>query len=159
MLDGTTITTTCKGSEETSSITQAQDSITIKCKDFKIEADTITCKSDGKTSHESGDDFSVNSSAAMELKASDKITATASSDMALKGSTVDIKGSTGDVTISGMNVDASATSKTSISGGQVEISGDMKAELSGGWSMSKEPDHCGWIRHEHPSAAASLKIG
>ena len=71
VLDGTSITTTCKGNEQTSTITQKQDSIKIVCKDFTIEAETITCKSTKATSHKSEDVFGIESTKAMTIKSSD----------------------------------------------------------------------------------------
>ena len=59
IMDGTAITTKVKGPSETSTITQNQDSIAIKCKDFSVDADTITCNSKQDSSHKSGDDFQI----------------------------------------------------------------------------------------------------
>ncbi|MBU2451942.1 MAG: hypothetical protein KJ668_01355, partial [Proteobacteria bacterium] len=69
VLDGNSITTTNAGADETSVITQTSDSITIQCKDFLLDAETITCQSSGDTVHKSDNNFKAKSSAAMELSA------------------------------------------------------------------------------------------
>ncbi len=61
VMDGTTITTTVNGPDETSTITQKQDSIALKCKTFTLDAETITCKSTKDTLHESGQNFDIKS--------------------------------------------------------------------------------------------------
>ena len=46
VMDGTSITITVKGSEETSTYVQKQDSVIITCKDFTVDATgTLTLKS------------------------------------------------------------------------------------------------------------------
>lgn len=146
VMDGTAITTTCKGSDNTSTITQDQSSITIKCKEFTVDAETILCKSEKETTHESGKDYSLTSSAAlsmessddltasagakMELSSSDKLTASAGAKMELSGSSgIDVSSSTGDVELSGSNVKAAASIKASMEGVQVEFAGSGTAKL------------------------------
>ncbi len=129
--DGKVITTTCKGSSETSTITQKPESITIKCKDFLVDAETITCNSSkdtkldskAKTDISSSQDFTVNSGATAKV--------TATSEMILTGSKVDIKGKTGDVSVDGMNVKLNATSDVTVEGLNVGVKGKVKTDMEG----------------------------
>ena len=70
VMDGTSITTTVEGPEETSMITQEQNSIAINCKTFTLDAETITCTSTKETTHESGMDFKIDSKANLKVSAS-----------------------------------------------------------------------------------------
>ena len=79
--DGTAITLTCKGQQDTSTITQTSDSITVACKNFTVNAESITCKSTKDTQHQAQGTFtmdstgkaSFSSSADMDVKASSKL--------------------------------------------------------------------------------------
>lgn len=108
VMDGTSITTTVAGSSETSTITQRQDSIAIACKNFKLEADTISCKSTQATSHESGMDFEIKSGKDLNVSAT------------AKGA------------YSAMNTTMESTAKTEIKGNMLDMNGTLSAELKGG---------------------------
>ncbi|MBL0732354.1 MAG: hypothetical protein JJW03_05835 [Desulfosarcina sp.] len=69
VMDGTSITSTVKGKSETSTITQKQDGIAVKCKTFTLDAETITCESEKKTLHKSGEDFDINSGKNLNISA------------------------------------------------------------------------------------------
>ena len=88
VLDGESITITSKGEKETSTITQKPDSIAIKCKDFTLESETITCKSSKDTLHQSEQKFDVQSTKDMTLKSSAKYTADATGDVSVSGKKV-----------------------------------------------------------------------
>jgi len=88
VLDGESITLTSKGEKETSTITQKPDSITIKCKDFTLESETITCKSTKDTLHKSEQKFDLQSTKDMTLKSSAKYTADATGDVSVSGKKV-----------------------------------------------------------------------
>lgn len=115
VMDGTAITTTVKGSDETSTITQIQDSVAIKCKTFTLDAETITTTSTKQTRHKSGEKIEIlcdkdiqvsataeakykakktliESTAAAEVKAPNlKLTGEAVTEV--KGALINIKGS------------------------------------------------------------------
>jgi hypothetical protein len=132
VLDGSTITTTCEG-DETSVITQTPDSITIKCKDFILDADTINCKSAGSTVHKSGDTFEATSSKAMALNAGTDLAADAGTGMKLTaGKDIEAATSSGDVKISGMNTSMEAKIKAGIDSKTLELKGSIKAKMEGG---------------------------
>ena len=107
VMDGTSITTTVKGSKEPSTITQKQDSIAMVCKTFTLDADTITCRSKEKTLHESGQDFDITSGKNLNVSAK------SSAEYKAKDTTIE------------------STSKTEIKGGTLVLSGTASAELKG----------------------------
>ena len=107
VMDGTSITTTVKGAQATSTITQKQDSIAIDCKTFTLNAESITCKSTGKTSHESGQDFDVKSSNNLNVSATNAAKYTA------------------------LNTTLESTAETKVNGATLKFSGTASAELKG----------------------------
>ncbi len=132
VLDGTTITTTNAGADETSVITQATDSITIKCKDFLLDADTITCKSTGAAVHESKDTFKIKSSKDMSFNSGADLKADATSDMKLSAKEIDASTTSGDVKISGTNVNVTAKMKAGIDSKNLDLKGSISAKVDGG---------------------------
>lgn len=103
-MDGKQIETVVKG-DNTSKITQTKDGITIDCKSFTLNAETIKCVSSKATDHESGQDFTVNSKKNLNLSAQ--------SDTKLKAA----------------NVTADATSAAKVNGMTVTVSGSTSAEM------------------------------
>ncbi len=132
VFDGKTIITTNAGSDETSVITQATDSITIKCKDFLLDADTITCKSTGSAVHDSKDTFKITSSKDMTLDSHADLKADAKSDMKLSASAINASSSSGDVKISGTNVNITAKIKAGIESKKLDLKGNISAKMGGG---------------------------
>jgi hypothetical protein len=115
-MDGTTLTMTVAGKDNTSTFTQKADSIAIKCKDFSVEADnTITCTSRKATLHKSEDALTLQSTKDMTFSSSAKLTQSASSDVAL----------------SGANLTATAQSAAKIKGMTAEVAGDQSLALKG----------------------------
>jgi hypothetical protein len=86
VLNEQSITTTSKGSSETSTIVQDPESISLTCKTFKLEADTISCHAKETTSHISGGDITISSDANLD--------ASAVSDMSLSANNVNVSGTT-----------------------------------------------------------------
>lgn len=122
-MDGAAVTLKVADGTNTSTITQKADSVVIACKDFQVNAETITCASTGATAHSSDDAFTVTSKADMKLSSQAKLTGEA----------------TGDLQISGMNVKASATSAASMDGATATVEAkqgltlksNLTADLSG----------------------------
>jgi hypothetical protein len=115
-MDGTTLTLTVAGEQETSTFTQKADSIAIKCKDFSIEAsNTITCTSTKATKHQSDDTLTLQSAKDMTLTSSAKLVQSADSD----------------VTLAGANIKATAQSAASLKGLTAEVTGDTSLTLKG----------------------------
>jgi len=107
VMDGTNITTSVKGSDATSTIKQKQDGVTIDCKTFTINAETIICKSTGETRHESGQDFTI--------KSTNNVNVSATNAAQYKA----------------MNTTMESTSESKLSGITLKLSGTASAELKG----------------------------
>ncbi len=132
VFDGKTITTTNAGADETSTITQTPDSITIKCKDFLLDADTITCKSKGTSVHESKDTFKITSSKDMTFDSGANLKVNAKSDMKLSAQSIDASASPSDVKISGTNVKVTAKMNAGIDSKNLDMNGSIGAKMNGG---------------------------
>jgi hypothetical protein len=117
VMDGTSITITVKGSSETSTIVQKQDSIAITCKDFSVDATgTLSLKSQKASSWASQDVLTLESTKDMTFTSSAKLTQSATSDAKLS---------------SNANVAVEATSKLDMKGMQTSLvasAGDNKLE-------------------------------
>lgn len=59
--NGTSIVHTCQGESDTSTITQTCDSITVKCKNYTVDAETINCTSSLNTRHQAKGTFTASS--------------------------------------------------------------------------------------------------
>jgi hypothetical protein len=103
-MDGKKIETIVKG-DNTSTITQTKDGITIDCKSFTLNAETVKCVSSKTTSHESSEDFTITSKKNLNLSAQ--------SDAALQGA----------------NVTADAKSAAKVNGMTLALSGKTSAEM------------------------------
>lgn len=115
-IDGKAITLEVKSDSDTSTVVQKPDSVTITCKAFTVEADTVTLKSKKASEWKSEDTLKLESSKDMSLTSSAKLTQKASSDIALT---------------SDANVQVKATSKLAVEGQQAQFeakSGDLKLE-------------------------------
>lgn len=130
VMNGTSITTTCQGQQNTSTITQLQDSITIKCKDFSLQAETITCKSTKDTLHQSDQKVDIQSTQDMTLKSGANLTAQATSQATVKGQNLTASADSA-AKVSGMTLALSGTQKAEMSGAQLSLSGTTQAEMSG----------------------------
>lgn len=105
VMDGTKITTTVKGANETSTITQQQDGVQIDCKAFTLNAETIKCVSTKETLHESGQDFNIKGKSNVNVSA------------------------TSNAKYSAMNSTMESTSETKVNGMTLKFSGTASAEL------------------------------
>ncbi|HOC58949.1 MAG TPA: hypothetical protein PKN70_03305 [Smithellaceae bacterium] len=130
-MDGKMIETVVKG-DSTSKITQTKDGITIDCKSFAVNAETIKCVSSKTTDHESSQDFTVNSKKNLNLSAKSdavvkgiNITNEASSALKVKGMTVAVSGSSSaEVKAASVKVDAQGTLDLN-SSGMTNLTGSM----------------------------------
>jgi len=130
VMDGTSMIFTCKGEEETSTITQTEDKIEIKCKDFAVEATTVTVKSVEDSLYQSDKKLDIKSAEDMTQSSDAKVTASAGGDFDISGAKL-IGSASGDVELSGMNVKIDATQKLAMSGMPVEVDSTTKVKLSG----------------------------
>ena len=130
VLDGESITLTNKGKDDVSSITQKPDSIAIKCKNFTLESETITCKSTKDTLHKSGQKFDIQSTKNMALNSKAKYSAEATGDVSVSGKKITVS-ALDKVEISGTSAAMSSKTKTEIKGTTLDLSGSAKAEMKG----------------------------
>ena len=143
VMDGKLITTTVKGSDadNTSTITQAKDSIAIKCKAFSIEAETIKCHSKKETEHKSDDKVTIESTKAMALTSSDKLDAKATADASFEGANlkitadtgkIEVTASAGDIKLTSLNIKGAASVEADLTAGPSSLKlGAASAELAG----------------------------
>jgi len=106
VMDGKKIETTVHG-DKTSVITQDQDGITIDCKAFTLNAETINCSSSKTMDLESGEGLTI------------------------AGRDLDISAQNG-ADISAVKVNVVGDSSTQIKGLKLVLSGETAAELKGG---------------------------
>jgi hypothetical protein len=133
VLNGESITLTSKGEKETSSITQKPDSVEIKCKDFTLESETITCKSTKDTLHKSEQKFDVQSTKDMTLTSDAKYSAKATGDVSVSGKKVAVSAS-GKAEFSGGSASISSTGNTEVAAGStgtLSLTGGLKTEMGG----------------------------
>lgn len=132
VMDGTSITITVKGDQETSTYVQKQDSVTITCKDFTVDATgTLTLKSQKESSWASQDILKLESTKDMTFTSSAKLTQSATQDAKLSSNAkvaveaaqaLDLKGLQTSLTASG--------GENKIEGLTLKMSGKTQAELS-----------------------------
>ena len=130
VLDGEAITITCKGDDETSTITQKPESIEIKCKEFTLDATKITCKSKEDSTYESKGTMDIKSTKDMTLNSSAKLTGSATSNAELSGANVTVSADS-NAELKGMNTTIDGTTKTEVKGLELKLSGTTKAEMDG----------------------------
>jgi hypothetical protein len=132
VMDGTSITITVKGSEETSTYVQKQDSVTITCKDFTVDATgTLTLKSAKASSWASQDILKVESTKDMTFTSSAKLTQSATQDAALSSNAkVAIEAAT-NLDLKGMQTSFTASGgDNKIEGVNLKMAGKAQAELA-----------------------------
>lgn len=132
VMDGTSITITVKGSEETSTYVQKQDSVTITCKDFTVDATgTLTLKSAKASSWASQDTLSVESTKDMTFTSSAKLTQSATSDAKLSSSANIAVEATSKLDMKGMETSLVASAgDNKLEGINLKMAGKAQAELA-----------------------------
>lgn len=115
VFNGTSIVQTCKGETDTSTITQTCDSVTVKCKNFTVDAETILCKSSKNTDHKAQGTFTVDSTG--------KATFKSAADMAVSAAT--------DLKMDSLNFTSTATSSAKLTSLTTTINGDTKTSVTG----------------------------
>lgn len=132
VMDGTSITITVKGSEETSTIVQKQDSIVMTCKDFTVDATgTLTLKSAKASSWTSQDTLSVESTKDMSVTSKAKFTQTVTQDAKLSSNANVTIEATQKLDMKGMQTSLAASGgENKIEGLTLKMSGQTQAELA-----------------------------
>jgi hypothetical protein len=130
VIDGTSIITTSAGKKETSTITQTDETISFKCKNFTVEAETIKCTSSKDTDLKSSGEFSVLSDKDISLESKKNINQIAHS--ALKGTAQTTNfTSKQSAEFSASKTSIKGKSQVSISGAKLNLNGSTQSELSG----------------------------
>ena len=129
-LDGTTITLTCKGDEETSTIVQQPDSISLECKTFSLNAETITLKSSKQSRYQSEETIDIQSTKDMHLDSKAGLTGRAADDVNLKGRNVTVAADS-KAAMSGASAEVKASGKAQLSAAALSLSGSTKMEMEG----------------------------
>lgn len=127
-MDGTTLTLKVAGEQETSTFTQKAESIHVKCKEFKLDAETITCTSEKDSQWTSKGKLTVESTQDMSLKSSAKFDLQATAAAKVKAASVEVKADT-DVKLEGVNFTAKGSAGAKLQGAQVEIKGDAQVGI------------------------------
>jgi hypothetical protein len=132
VMDGTSITITVKGSSETSTIVQKQDSIVMTCKDFTVDATgTLTLKSAKASSWTSQDTLSLESTKDMSFTSNAKLTQKATSDAKLSSSANVGVEATSKLDMKGMQTSLVASGgENKIEGLTLKMSGQTQAEMA-----------------------------
>ena len=132
VMDGTSITITVKGSEETSTYVQKQDSVTITCKDFTVDATgTLTLKSAKASSWNSQDTLTVESTKDMSFTSQAKLTQSATQDAKLSSQAKIAVEATSNLDMKGMQTSLAASGgENKIEALTLKMSGKTQAELA-----------------------------
>jgi hypothetical protein len=130
VFNGTSMVHTCQGESDTSTITQTCDSITIACKNYTVEAETIICKSTQNTEHKADGTFDVNSTGKATFKSSADMDISATTT--LKMESLDFSSTaTNSAEVKGLNTTINSDVKTTVSGTQLELTGTATTNLKG----------------------------
>lgn len=146
IFNGTSIIHTCIGENDTSTITQTCDTITVQCKNFNVNAETITCKSTKNTLHHADGTFDIDSTkkttftsaADTEVTVTSKLnmsaadfSCTATNTAKVTAATSTINGST-KASVTGTQVELAATATANLKGATVKVSADGLMNVEGG---------------------------
>jgi hypothetical protein len=129
-LDGKAITLEVKSDSDTSTIVQKPDSISLTCKAFSVDADTITLQSKKESAWTSEKTLELKSTEDMTLTSSAKLTQKATKDAALSSdANVQVK-ATQKLALEAMEGQISATGgPLKLEGVKLELKGKSQAEL------------------------------
>ena len=129
-MDGTKITTKVAGEQDTSTIEQVADAITITVKNFTLDAETVLLKSSKTSTWQSQDTLDVKSSKAMTIKSDQTQLLEATQDATYKGMNIGIKAQT-DLKAEGINVALKGTAELKGEAAQLALKGTAQAKLEG----------------------------
>ncbi|UQA56293.1 hypothetical protein [Polyangium aurulentum] len=133
-MDGKTVTITVAKGSDTSSITQDEKSVVIKCKTFEVQADeAIKLTSSGTAAYESTKDTTIDATADVKISGQNvKATGQTAANLAGAQSKLDL-GASGAALSSPQKASVSGQMQTSVSGTMVEVKADgmLTAEATG----------------------------
>lgn len=129
VMDGTTMILTCKGESDTSTITQVCDGVTVKCKNFTVDSETILLKSTKDTTAEVGGKTAVTSTGDISMSSDAKVATKATGDWTAEGMNLTAEGKT-KATLKGTETTVQGTSKATLTAAQAAVNGDAKLDVS-----------------------------
>ncbi len=131
VMDGTSITFKVQGNSETSTVVQKEDSITITCKDFTLDATgTLTLKSAKASSWASQDILKVESTKDMTLDSKAKFTQSSAQDASLSSKANVSVEATSNLELKGLKTSVAAKTDNVLEGTNLKMSAKAQAELS-----------------------------
>lgn len=130
--DGTSVVIKVKGEKGESTITQTADAVVIKSKTFRVEAETITCRSSGATEHQAKGTLSVSSQGDLKVDTSASLSLGATATLAGKAASVQLAAQQG-LSLAGQGAGFQAEAGTAtLQGGSVRLAGDGELKAEGG---------------------------
>jgi hypothetical protein len=124
--------------EQTSTVTQKHDTLSVKCKTFEIDAETVSVKSSRDSTHVAEGKMTLKSTRDMDLSSSAKLSAESTADMKLASSAGLNASATGDAKLAAANVTVDASVNLALKGGmtaaleaaKVNVAGTMKVDVT-----------------------------
>jgi hypothetical protein len=131
-LDGTSVVIKVKGDKDESTITQTADAVVIKSKSFRVDAETITCRSSGATDHQAQGALSVASQGDLTIDGSANLSLSAATNLSGKAASVQL-GAQNSLSVAGPGASFTAEAGTAtLQGGNVKLAGDGELKAEGG---------------------------
>lgn len=132
VMDGTSITLKVAGASDTSTVVQKADSVTVTCKDFKVDADTVTLLSKQASKWTSQQTLTLESTQDMSFTSQAKLTQSATADAKLSSTANVNVEATGQLGLKGLSASMQATGgEAKVDGLTLKLSGKTQAEMSG----------------------------
>jgi phage baseplate assembly protein gpV len=128
-MDGTTLTLEVQGSSDTSTFVQDAESITMTCKNFTVDSETLVLRSSKTSTWNSQDTLEVTSSKDMTLQSDAKFTLTAASDTELTSNTNIAVSATSELTMEATNVAVAGQAEVKVDGAQLALNGTAQVEI------------------------------
>jgi hypothetical protein len=128
VFNGTSIIHTCKGESDTSILTQTCDTITVKCKNFIVDAETINCTSSKNTDHKAEGTFTLDSTKTATFKSAADMVVSAKTELKMTAADFSATGSN-TAKVTAVTTTLNGDKKASVTGAELELSGTTSANL------------------------------
>lgn len=130
VFNGTSMVHTCAGETDTSTITQICDTITIDCKNFNVNAETITCKSTKNTLHHADGTFDIDSTEKSTFNSAADVEVTAATDLKMN-STDFLSTAKSTAKITSLTTTLNGDTKASVTGAELALTATAAVNLKG----------------------------
>ena len=138
-LDGESITFRCEDGADASTIVQKPDGVTVKCRRFEVDAETLKLASSKDAVVECGGKLAATSTGDLALESRAALAAKAASDLTL--SATDVKSeATKQATFAGAVTKLEGSQQLAASAPKVAIRAGVQAELTGGAGVKVASD-------------------